>query len=213
MGIFNQYLMETESPSNYKKIITDCAQWFDEAGDEGYLLYRGGALSQPVMIQHTHADRRPLDSAGWMHAAFNLYFERYHGHKWRSDHILIGTPEEQVAEQYTGGGGKVGIVLPIGSYKYTWSPEVHDLYKAAGMISGQLYPEERTTRERLSKGTAADTDLSDFANTINRIFKELGVEYKNIDILDNHKNEVMINCQSYYIISIRNEIAEQLGYR
>jgi hypothetical protein len=213
VGIFNQYLMENESPGNYRKIITDCAQWFDEAGDDGYLLYRGGHLPKSVMVQHTVGDRKPLDSASWMHSAFNLYFERYHGHKWRSDHILFGTPEEEVAEQYSSGGGKVGIVLPIGTYKYLWSPAVHDLYKAAGMIGGQLYPEERTIRERLSKGVAADTDLSDFANIINRIFKDLDVEYKTNDILDNHRNEVMINCQSYYIISIRDDIAQQLGYR
>lgn len=211
---FKQYLGESLGVPLYKDIIKQCQPWFDEAGDEGYIMYRGAIIPRGgILIKHTYGNRKPLDSSHIMHEALDLYFLQAYGHRWRSDHVTFSSPSESVAEQY---GPSIGIVLPIGTFKYIWSPQITDLYKQFNrLISSQLYPEEITARTNLKtlvSGEEYDKNLGILVRGIARIFEEGGIQYTGNNLVENTQSEIMINCQSYYLININADIARDIGY-
>lgn len=143
----------------------------------------------PIINISVNQQREPRDMSKKTHDSLNVWFKKTSGIAFRSQSIFC-TGNIQTAHKYSTNfgsepGGDEVIVLPVGDYKYCWSPLVEDLYR---YISDRIYRWNRTelkNREQILK----------LLNDSDYIFNT------GLNDAISSGNEIMIHCQSAIILN------------
>jgi hypothetical protein len=107
-------------------------------------LFRGIKLSTELStakVFATRKNRHPRDMPLPLHHRANAWFEEKFGIKYRSEAIFV-SGNRVTAHGYAGAKGVVARVLPLGPYRYCWSPSVRDLYQSVKLASGDFEIED-----------------------------------------------------------------------
>lgn len=146
--------------------LEHCLPWLNESN--GMVAYRG--VSRRVhrdRLLFTHPvrqDRKPKDSSQETHEFFNHLIDLANGVANRSN-SAFATPSINTAHDY---GDQSFVVLPIGRFHYTWSPDVRDWYSEEGRVRSWWDPQfvaQFATDNQLRRGFSAvgftDVDVDD----------------------------------------------------
>ena len=130
---FNNYITEYNEKKSEEgaKILSlvykNCKQFIKEI--DGNHLYRGvsgGAGLGAITERIPRPDRRPTDTAEWMHDFLNEQFRKKFGWPVRNGAFTVGDFDR--ADSF----GFAMLFYPFDGYKYAWSPEVEDLTVSLG---------------------------------------------------------------------------------
>lgn len=156
-------------------------------------LYRGLSTSKLNRIPFNGADiysmpgrnpgRVPVDSPQVIHDAANQVFKEQFGIPYRDGVFVVGA----ISVAY-GYGDMLGIILPVGEFKFLWSPKVRDLY--------QFYINSRT--EALEH-TPVDRVWQRMAEYPKRFINKLpSLQYQDTDLVSaiNSRHEIMLYCDN-----------------
>ena len=145
-------------------------------------------------------DRKPRDTPPFIHKVADDWFFKKFGVRSRSNAVFT-TFDYYSADYY----GKPFYVFPIGKYTAVSSPVIEDLFNAIQYKYNYLFDDEykkilseaiytsSLTKEEIQKKIEALLNSGNYS-------KKLTV----------HKNEVMITCKNYYILSPGQVPKEQL---
>lgn len=141
-------------------------------------FYRGtskGEPSEAPYIGTTRKDRKPRNIANAIHLRADDWFENRFGVKYRSQALFLSS-SRFTAQHYAASEKHVVRIIPLGTYKYCWSPNVRDLLS------------------RFKEPSAVDH--------VNDILGAAG--YIESDLLGAHKSEheVMLYCEKYIAIPL-----------
>lgn len=220
MKTFKQYLNE-ESPrmgtvmSLQDMMSGDCNYFFKQVKKSG-LLVRGVngygkamghfTIGEPAydklgfsyFKKTVRKDRKPMDTLPMLHDAIDDWFEEEMGMKARSQTVFCyGESGRKGAATY----GDAAIIVPIGTFRYCWSPKISDLFD--GIIS--KYMQRGRAVQPIYIGSDGKLDRE-------KIFKEmdtLGYTTNKLDEAVTSISEIMIECDEYYVIPYADE--QQLG--
>jgi hypothetical protein len=110
-------------------IRTKCKPWLAASKNGSITIYRGisdrGGLA---FTKKTREDRRPKDTGAARHQAFNAAIAAAGGVANRSN-SLFSSSDDDVAMQY----GTAYVLIPVGNFNYTWSPNWDDWTGSAEM--------------------------------------------------------------------------------
>lgn len=103
-----------------------CAPWMrDSSSLNKYVFLRGYGDAKGFAFERaTRTDRNPRDSSREMHNGMNAEIEAAGLTANRSNSVFV-TSDGEAAESYSTTGATY-IVVPVGDYSYTWSPDVAD---------------------------------------------------------------------------------------
>lgn len=183
----------------------ECAPYIEEQG--GYSvglwnainrrpLWRGipdfdwNEYSLPILNIKVDQNRSPRDMPRETHDMLNEWFQKKTGIAYRSQSIF-GTGSYREAKQYATdfdsniGGGAVAVVLPVGRYKYCWSPKISDLYS---YIEENVMDWSKDDEENKQNIFAA-LDIAGY-----RFNKDLGPGLES-------GHEIMIHCQHAIVVN------------
>jgi len=101
----------------------DCKKFIDEIRGTKSLLYRGTMkfVNDYAIFNSRIDDRRPRDLNVDLHNDLNNEFVKKFGWKVRNGVFAVSL------KSIAGGYGLPYIFLPVGNYKYVWSPSVYDI--------------------------------------------------------------------------------------
>lgn len=135
----------------WPKLEKDCKKYIRElisdrsANRYDNLLQRGASkLVMPTSKQRVRKDRKPKDTPGQLHEAFDQAFKNIYGWKARSQ-ALFCTANRKIAKDY---GKNVYLIFPIGNYEYLYSRQITDLY-AQGVEDGGMFVGQEPTFEMI----------------------------------------------------------------
>lgn len=132
--------------------------------------------------------RRPMDTAPAVSKLIDDWFEDNTGIRARSEALFcFGEAGRQGANQY----GDPVVVLPIGKFSYTWSPEVEDLYD----VIRDEFQHNNKLRDRFI-GDDGKPDLE----AIDMKMKSLKYTMNRFSEAVKSTCEIMIDCEEYYVI-------------
>lgn len=195
-----QNLFEEENSLNkeiVKKIYDDCRFFFDQINNDvdNSILYRGinendlhhfEKIASYTYRGEVRKDRTPLNTPQKFHKIVDDWMEKKLGHKFRSS-ALFCTGEYYTALKYGAGY----CILPIGEFKYAWSPFIEDLYNDTDELSNV---NTKTTRAKEAHGSLENSMIDTLENA----------NYKTTDLkraIDEFPaHEIMIGCSEYYAI-------------
>lgn len=122
-------------------------------------------------------DRRPRNSSYGFHGVADNWFDKRFGIAYRSQGLFL-TPNVLSASAYAYSLAHVMRVIPIGGYRYCWSPKISDLLFAATRLA-----------EAGAKEVEAYLDSA---------------EYRETDLQEAHDSghEIMLYCERYIAIPI-----------
>jgi hypothetical protein len=179
------------------KILNDCSYYFKINGRpvESPPLYRGSdKLIKDYKVITPRRDRKPLDTPIEIHRALDRLFYDKFGWYVRTEGVFaIG--KRGSASEY----GQPYIMLPIGKFKYVWSPYIYDLHSKL-VNTGVIYSRGGNSKVIMEKDEYMP------------ILEELVGKYKDndLDTVIHTGNEISIKCDKYYII---NENYLEISYR
>lgn len=169
-----------------KFIKMHCQPWLSQTQNGQKLVYRGfsrtwerkgfrlpGQQDLMYFIRPVRKDRRPLNTAAAMHHKLNAELAKCGAVANRTNSVFV-TGSHQQASYY----GTVYIIVPIGQFNYTWSPEYSDWYEKDHLIV-----------QAIQDGTFCDKIRWD-NNTLDSAIDSWG--------------EIMIACQQY--LAVRTDI-------
>jgi len=222
MITFKQFLLEEEDqPDFFKMLEHDCADFLRQSHRAG-LIYRGiqetslanhhdyaihdagrhGAIEmweKLVKGQGGRSSRRPRDSSSSQHDAADAWFEQKFGVYARSKSLFASGNKHSLSDY-----GDTYIVLPKGHMSVIWSPKVDDMY--GHFETGHW----GTLRQGLRLGSVSEEEF----------WHQIGMDlddqdYREGDLPAGIKsgNELMIQCNSYYIIPVADEAAIKHGLK
>lgn len=110
-----------------------------------------------------------------MHDAADLWFEKRFGIRYRSQALFV-TSLDYIASAYADNRNHVVRIVPLGAYKYCWSPVIADML----MISVGLQSADKLD-ELLANGDYRESDLQSAHDS---------------------GHEVMVFCEQYITIPI-----------
>lgn len=214
MKTFKQFISEEiQEVRNLEKLIEDnCAFFLSESKRNGFLI-RGmkkldGASSRATVksfafpgededeqgfiwertVRH---DRRPADTEPESHKLLDDWFNKEFGVRARSTTLFcVGDTKLGRADikQY----GDLYIILPIGEFKYIWSPKVQDLFAKID--------DKDWTMDLQRPGEEQDP-----AENCNRFMNTLGYYDGDLHKVVSSKLEVMVACSKYYAIEYKHK--------
>ena len=186
---FNQYLTEQDmdfdaAEHSWKKtvlplMVKNCGKFLKEK----VLLFRGTLKDvEDITFVIPRKDRKPLDTAPWVHRGFDDGSQKVFGWKARSEGVLV-TGDSLFAYGY----GHESIFVPKGDYKYIWSPEIKDLF--------DKYKSDLRDNPK-ARGDEADPNF--WEGFVNNHYQNHGLK-KASHI---RKQEIMFHCpKGYYLIN------------
>jgi len=184
MNIKKLLTEETADRDFALKLHYDCAQFFKQNG-YGYKslpLYRGLNKSiQTYRIIEPRKNRIPKNTKLQLHNALDKLLYKKFGWKPRSEGVFC-TGSEFKARFY----GYVYIMLPIGDFKFVWSPKIDDLFNQLSLNGITDF----NTDEIIKKDYLPD-------------LKKIADTYTDKDLVSAilSGNEISIKCNKYYLIN------------
>lgn len=123
-------------------------------------------------------DRRPKDSSLHFHGIADEWFKVRFNVPYRSQGVFL-TSRLMTASAHAATADHVMRVIPVGAYKYCWSPEVEDLLFAAKRFA-----------------TSPRNEIDAYLENS---------QYREVDIHDAQRSghEVMLFCERYVAIPVR----------
>ena len=175
-----------------KKIIDDCAPYITSLNYDidNFRLYRGlqlesfirraEAVAEDVYKAQVRKNRVPLNTPDYLHSFIDSWMEENLGAKFRSSAIFCAAKQTTVLNF-----GKPYVILPIGEFKYAWSPFIEDLYSDVEEInySATLHADRESAKEDIKKVLDAAKYRTDGITKMMREFPS---------------HEIMIECDEYY---------------
>jgi hypothetical protein len=177
-------------------------------------LWRG--INKNVSVYTTlkpRQDREPRDTLYSIHRAFDNSFQKKFGWKARSEGVFV-VGNKILARTY----GKPWIFIPLGKFKYIWSPTISDLYFNLVQPIVEGYPtfeiEDLFERIGLSEDDFKywtnleyepnDKVIQDIIDTIvNKLYMDNKIDEA---IVYHDRVEIMVKCNEYLIVE------ESYGY-
>jgi hypothetical protein len=203
MKIF-EVLKESMSDDVVKKIMSDCAPYFDDIKEPDYYrLYRGvfpnnaGTEVAPGVYENkVRSDRKPKNSSLFAHNVTDEWFFKKFGIKYRSNALFcVGhkmefsllSDSKKLSATYS--YGKPYVVLPIGEYKCIYSPKIDDLYTVLD-------------NDGLESQPIDDVEAKHFEKDIIKVLNDGDYQEDTLQHMIERGNnlEIMIHCQRYYLI-------------
>ena len=139
-------------------------------------------------------DRKPMDTAPLVSRLIDDWFEENMGIRARSEALFcFGEAGRRATTQY----GETVVVLPIGKFAYTWSPEVGDLFD---IIKDEFQDDSKKLRARFI-GSDGKPDLE----AIDMKMKSLNYTMNKFSEAVKDSVEIMIDCDEYYVIPYYDE--------
>jgi hypothetical protein len=188
---FKQFLIES-GPSMSKHdmeviwntIQKDCQPYLQEleGTPETFMLYRGMRKNDPVTIETTRKDRKPVDSDPRLHNLADEWFNSKFGFKARSQ-AVFASPSVGMTKRY----GTVYAIFPIGDFQYVWSPKVNDFYQSTLHLTNK-----------------SDEEVIEFMDGANYTNSNIG------QMVNRGKAEVMIFCDKYY--AVREDVYDDIEH-
>jgi hypothetical protein len=220
---FQKYIKEEETSEvlqqgtdAYKDMIAllkrDCQQAiqiYDVM--EHKLLYRGVNWKsnfpngKDFFKRERRTDRRPLSTSPKAHAILDKVFERVFGWKVRSSGVFASCDISDA--HYYGAGERTYYFFPCDKWTYLWSPIVKDSIELdVDRSLGQLeFDGIKVTYaadiDTFGKNPEADKKWGDdMVKVVKRIYKNNDID----SYFKRKSTEIMINCDYYYMINVKN---------
>ena len=175
----------------------DCEYFLDQSCNSGFLVRGMKSMgrakykelphprdpehtSVPYWENYTRQDRSPTDTSQKTHEMLDRWFDQAFGLRARSQALFcMGSSDRGVkaTKQY----GDTFIIMPVGEFKYVWSPEVIDLYAETAGINWSREYDEGEPEEALDKFMSSQS-------------------YRNnrLDEAVRGRSEIMVGCRKYY---------------
>lgn len=219
MTIIKKYKLFLENKENdvIEKILNNCKPFIEtlKKCEKGKLFYRGTWDDiDEIKLYKKPKYREPKDTPYEIHEELNYLFEKKFG--WKGRDGVFAFSGEGNADDY----GFSYIFFPIGYSNYLWNPNIDDLYGKyeAEMTEYNLEYDDDDDEELndLWEHDCVNCDdkkekekfIEDILNThekekneIFNIIKNIIDDYKSTDICNIKTQEIMFNCQEYYLIS------------
>lgn len=165
-------------------IEKNCKPWFSQLSDpyEQY-VYRGVKrnINDVAVVQTLIHNRNPVDEKPIQMQVFNDIIKSYNKTANRNNSIFV-THSEKFAKLY----GRLWVVLPIGNFNYTWSPNAKDWYTEVGPMFGlKNNPSPEQLKQNIEKIKNKITVKGD-DNTLQEAIES--------------NNEIMIHCNKVLYI-------------
>ena len=175
-----------------KTIIDDCAPYLTAINRDidNFRLYRGlqldsfvrraDTVAQDIYKAQVRKNRVPLNTPDYLHSFIDSWMEETLGAKFRSSAIFCAAKRTTVLNF-----GKPYVILPIGEFKYAWSPFIEDLYSDVEEInySATLHADRESAKEDIKKVLDSAHYQTDGITKMMREFPS---------------HEIMIECDEYY---------------
>jgi hypothetical protein len=182
-----------ESSPSWGQVIKDCQPFLKKYGNlykNKQYIWRGSKKNVRKILKVTaREDRRSSDVPKILHDRLDELFKKKFGWNVRSEGVFC-TGDEDVAYYY----GNARIFLPIGNFKFIWSPEVYDMWeklRRVNLASGWTGPDEPKKAHYDSRDDADEM-------TINKIVDSY--MDKNLERAIRSKNEIAFNSKKYYLV-------------
>ena len=205
---FKQYLAEADKTISFKDLLHgECSAYFRQSQKNGMIvrgLAKKGELVGKVNLgpefnnlefdlfkKTVRKNRRAMDTAANLSKVIDDWFEEEHGIRARSEAVFcFGEAGRANAYMY----GPVCAVFPIGKFTYVWSPKVVDLYDDISL--GKIQHDGDVKAQCLGSDGKVDPDI------IKDIMDGLGYTINGFDKAVTMANEIMIDCDEYYVIPL-----------
>jgi hypothetical protein len=176
------------------------------------MLYRGvnwkseTTRDRDFFKRNRRLDRKPLSTSWVSHTILDRVFDKVFGWKARSQGVFASCDIAD-ARYYGGGAERVYYFFPCDNWTYLWSPIVKDsveLDVAGFNVKGtQVFDGIQVVYadniETFGKHPKADKKWeNDMVPVIKKIYKDNDID----EYFKRKKTEIMINCDSYYMIKI-----------
>ena len=209
MITFKQFICEADPKSNSMNsseltdlLMNDCDYFLNESSQQGVLVrgmksFKGQAMSMPhprdlksddvtfseIIVRQA---RSPTDTPIKTHEMLDAWFNDHFGFKARSQAVFcMGGSERGV--RAISNYGRPHIVMPIGKFKYVWSPIVDDLYaRTAGIAWDRDYDEND------------EDNYAEPEKMIDKFMSAHNYTDKRLDAAVVQRYEIMIACSKYY---------------
>lgn len=224
--------------NNYEKmaktLTSDCSKFLKEIkGGKNNFVKNGWILRGSKSLNHTldnglmkmnsHVDsgRKPRAAKWFVHNLVNIVSEDLFGWKIRDGVPTMGGANRELGT--TSYFGKLRIFLPIGDYKYVWSPNIQDFNDINKYtLFDDIYNKRR--RDRMEEALDIIISLYDTqGNEAEEIFRENDIDLTYKEVYNEAKkcmtdfiktqykdkqlhgaiemgNEISFNCDKYYLV-------------
>lgn len=110
-------------------IKKNCQPWLTQTNNGKLVVYRGVAAYGYAFVKAIRKNRIPLDSSPGLSKAMNSLIQHAIGPNaaMRNNSAFVSGSRE-VADYYTHNGSH--IFIPVGDFRFTWSPKIKDWYNA-----------------------------------------------------------------------------------
>lgn len=104
-----------------------CGPWLSQTNNGKLKAYRGESIdfNQLASVKTIRSNREPLDSSKDLHSKLNNSIADEGFVANRSNSVFV-TGSVSTAEEYDNNNNIARVVLPVGEFNYTWSPDIHD---------------------------------------------------------------------------------------
>jgi hypothetical protein len=200
------------------------AQFLKQSGGE--LMYRGiknmskkddrflgfvktnNGQEFPLYLFDVRKDRKASATEKPFHHLLDDWFEDNQGLKARSEAMFCyGEEGIQYADSY----GYLFAVFPVGSFSYTWSPSVDDLYTDMHSLikDAELTDDERSMLHRAVVGKRTDAATK---TVLNKFMKQLNYRHNDLaKVLKSYSSEIMVDCDQYLAVGLKRHDWEALS--
>lgn len=175
-----------------KTIVDDCLPYITaiQHDIDNFRLYRGLQLesfrrraenvADDVYRATVRKNRVPLNTPDYLHTFIDDWANENLGSRFRSSAIFCAAKRITVINF-----GKPYVIMPIGEFKYAWSPLIEDLYSDVEEINNAA-----TTQSEKEMTKAAVKKVLDNAQYRTDGITKMISEYP--------AHEIMIDCDEYY---------------
>jgi len=230
------YLNEETISDKISIIKKECSDFLNDI-DKDHILYRGlwsDDVPNKFVPIKVNKNRVPRNTNIHVHNLFDLGFKHVYNTKARSECVFCSGNKDQTKIY-----GNVYIVFPVGKYEAYWSPYIHDLFSGLNskpkdddiaLFIAYTYALQASVRyfnilPVLEANKLLDVlEKYDIKPEINDIFVKLKDK---IDKLSAHfiktyyikgnikkaiesKNEIMIDCDKYYVLEYSKGILDNV---
>jgi len=232
----DEYMTHEKLVETWELIKEKCSPWLNATDYGEQTFYRGIQFNPKanVLIRPVRTDRKPLDTEPKFHDIANALIAAAGGTANRSNSIFI-TSSLGMASSY---GMYTVVILPVGDFNYTWSPQWQDWYGALGLPSfmktAAVFLKDNIKRKHLSIDPALEyeyqkkvkdaknqldslQDKSDFrwANSL-ADYKELTSDYGKAQYFARHIDDrpdisLLTNPSNYDSQQVKNIITVDAG--
>lgn len=172
-----------------KEIVTNCKPYLKLISNNTskFQLWRGMKLEVGEYFCQTHHNRKPRNTPLEVHHWIDKWFLQNYNHKFRSSNIVFCAGKTDGVKEY----GPRCLIFPAGKIKYTWSPHVNDLL--VYFVKTWLNESDPLTVSKSILKVRTTQMLKHFSDNEFYIMSNLTKAIQS-------KNEIMMNCLSYYAI-------------